>query len=82
LKTIHGGKGTGPARSSNPLRSILLLPTDYGILCVIFVLLGVPLVFFVVYSLMFVANLLHLSLALVKWFRDMDRLGDKVSTNV
>jgi phosphatidylglycerophosphate synthase len=82
LKTIHGGKKTGPARQSNPLRSILLLPTDYGILCLIFVLLGAPVVFFVVYGLMLVANAAHLLLALVKWFRDMDALGDKVSTNV
>lgn len=82
LKTIHGGRKNAPARSSNPLRALLLLPTDYGILCLVFVLVGAPILFFVVYALMFVANLGHLSLALVKWFRDMDSLGGKISTNV
>ncbi len=82
LKTIHGGPKKSAARGSNPLRALLLLPTDYGILCFMFVLLGAPAVFFVVYTLMFVANLGHLSLALVKWFRDMDSLGGKISTNV
>lgn len=56
------------------LKSVLLLPTDYGILCGVFLLLGAPVVFFTVYTLMAVANAGHLALALAKWFRDMRAL--------
>ncbi|MCU1447378.1 CDP-alcohol phosphatidyltransferase family protein [Cryobacterium sp.] len=66
------------AGSSSPLRAVLGLPTDYGVLCLSFVLLGVPLVFFAVYTALFAANLLYLMLALVKWFRDMRALGTPV----
>ncbi|MFP7833509.1 CDP-alcohol phosphatidyltransferase family protein [Marisediminicola sp. LYQ134] len=86
LKTIHRGtaKDTGaPApRAHSPLRSLLLLPTDYGVVCIVFVLLGAPILFFVGYSLLFAAALGHLVLALRKWFNDMDTLGDRTSTNV
>jgi phosphatidylglycerophosphate synthase len=77
LSTINLGK-TPPVRdnrSSNPLRSILLLPTDYGIFCLVFVFLGWPTLFFVLYALLFVANLVHLGLTLTKWFNDMKRMG-------
>ncbi|MET4637652.1 CDP-alcohol phosphatidyltransferase family protein [Mycetocola sp. 2940] len=60
------------------LKSVLLLPTDYGVLCGVFLLLGAPFLFFAVYSAMAVANAAHLALALVKWFGDMrnlDRAG-------
>ncbi|GMA86234.1 CDP-alcohol phosphatidyltransferase [Angustibacter aerolatus] len=60
------------------LRSLLVIPTDYGFLCVAFVLLGVPAVFFPVYVLFFVANAGFLVLAVVKWFRDMGALGRPV----
>ena len=53
---------------------MLLAPTDYGFLCLIFLTLGAPPVFFVIYGLMFVANAGHFALALVKWFRDMRAL--------
>lgn len=57
------------------LRSLVLVPTDYGFLCMLFVLLGFPALFFVAYGVFFVANAGHLALASVKWFRDMGRLG-------
>jgi phosphatidylglycerophosphate synthase len=56
------------------LRSVLLLPTDYGILCAVFLLLGAPILFFAVYALMALANAGHLVLALAKWFGDMRAL--------
>ncbi|WP_022883442.1 CDP-alcohol phosphatidyltransferase family protein [Glaciibacter superstes] len=59
------------------LKSVLLLPTDYGILCAVFLLLGFPPVFFVIYTLMAVANTGHLTLALAKWFTDMRVLDDR-----
>ena len=69
--------------SSNVLRSLLVIPTDYGALCLLFALLGAPWLFFPLYALMFVANLGHLALAGVKWFRDMKILDSATAvTNV
>ena len=81
LRAIHSAQPK-PGRANSPLRAVLLLPTDYGLLCAVFLLLGWPLAFFVVYGLMFLANAGHLALALVKWFRDMKALGGRVSTNI
>lgn len=52
------------------VRSILVIPTDYGLLCVAFLTFGYPQVFAVVYALLFAANAAFLALALVKWYRD------------
>ena len=60
---------------SSPVRSFLLLPTDYGLLCALFVLWGWPDVFLVVYSLTFCCCAAFLVLAGTKWFRDMRELG-------
>jgi phosphatidylglycerophosphate synthase len=81
LRAIHGGPRTGQRTGGSHLRSILLLPTDYGILCLVFALYGLPVVFLVVYGLMFVAQAGHLALALRKWFGDMRALAGSVSTN-
>ncbi|WP_111767665.1 CDP-alcohol phosphatidyltransferase family protein [Nakamurella deserti] len=68
--------GTPVARDRKPslLRSLLVVPTDYGLLCAVFLLLGASSVFFTVYSLLFVANAAFMALAAVKWFRDMASL--------
>lgn len=68
-----------PAGRRSWLKSILLLPTDYGILCAIFLLLGSPIAFFAVYTLMALANAGHLALALVKWFGDMRALDHRMA---
>jgi phosphatidylglycerophosphate synthase len=76
LKAVHAkAAGARVARGgSTVVRSLLVLPTDYGLLCVVFLLLGAPAVFLTVYSLLFLANAAHLALALVKWFGDMRAL--------
>lgn len=56
------------------VRSLLVVPTDYGLLCVAFILLGWPLAFFAFYTLLFAANVAFLLLAAVKWFNDMKAL--------
>ncbi len=61
-----------PAPST--VRSVLVLPTDYGLLCLIFVLLAWPAVFLGVYTAIFFCNTGFLMLAFVKWFRDMHQL--------
>jgi len=74
--------GTPVQRTApSTLRSLLVVPTDYGLLCVLFVLLGAPMVFFGAYTVVLLANAGFLLLASVKWFRDMQQLdriqGDK-----
>lgn len=53
------------------VRAVLVVPMDYGVLCLSFVLLGAPAVFMVVYSVIFAATALFLLLAAVKWFREL-----------
>jgi hypothetical protein len=60
---------------STPLRSLLGAPTDYGVLVYVFVLLGLPALFLLVYGLLFTASALYLLVALPKWFRDMRAIG-------
>lgn len=66
-----------PGRSST-LVSVLKIPTDYGLLCLVFLLLGAPTAFLVGYTLMFCASAAYLALALVKWFWQMRALDAKV----
>jgi phosphatidylglycerophosphate synthase len=77
LRTQHGATTRAQASTARPsvLRSLFVAPTDYGVLCWVFVLLGAPAVFFAAYSLLFVATALFLVLASVKWFREMARLA-------
>lgn len=75
LKAKHrSGLPVGGERST-VWRSLLGAPTDYGLLCAAFILLGAPWLFFGLYTLLFVANTGYLVLALGKWFRDMTALG-------
>ena len=56
---------------------LLVIPTDYGLFCLVFLLWGVREVYAIVYGLLFVANLAFLALALRKWFGDMRALEDR-----
>lgn len=58
------------------LVSLLKIPTDYGLLCLVFVLLGAQDLFRYAYTLMFIGSAAYLGAACVKWFgqmRDLDR---------
>ncbi|MDL4772325.1 MULTISPECIES: CDP-alcohol phosphatidyltransferase family protein [Thermomonosporaceae] len=68
------GAAPPPAAAPSTLRSLLVIPTDYGLLCVAFLLLGAPTVFLPLYALIFAGNLLFLLAASVKWFREVERL--------
>lgn len=70
-----GGKAPASTASTSVLRAIMVLPTDYGLFCLVFLLLGQPLLFFGVYTFLFVCNALILVLVLVKWFRYMGSLA-------
>lgn len=53
------------------ITGILVLPMDYGILCLSFLLLGAPGLFLALFSLLTVGSFLFLCLALRKWFREI-----------
>ena len=76
LRAQHGVAIRSQQRGERPsvVRSLLVLPTDYGLLCCVFVLSGAPALFLSVYTLLFVAMTGFLALASVKWFREMGRL--------
>ncbi|BDV29515.1 CDP-alcohol phosphatidyltransferase family protein [Microbacterium terricola] len=75
---LKGARGVASthARGGGTLgRSLMLLPTDFGVLCLAFLLWGASPLFLVVYSVLFAANALFLCAASVKWFREMRRVG-------
>ncbi|MGY3317960.1 CDP-alcohol phosphatidyltransferase family protein [Arthrobacter sp. H-02-3] len=53
------------------IRSLLVIPMDYGVLCLSFLSYGVLPVFVTVYTLIFAATAAFLALASVKWFREL-----------
>lgn len=79
---LRRAAGTVPLAQDAPgrpswLRSALVVPTDYGLLCWSFLLLGAPVAFRVVYTLLFAATAGFLLLATVKWYREMRSLGGR-----
>lgn len=57
------------------LRAVLVLPMDYGVLCLSFVLLGWMAAFQVVYTVILVATALFLLAAAARWFRELRTEG-------
>jgi len=76
LRRQHGVRSLARTDGRAPwLRSVLAVPTDYGLLCLAFVLLGAPRVFLAVYGLLTLATAGFLVLALPKWRRELAALG-------
>ncbi|MEU2286239.1 CDP-alcohol phosphatidyltransferase family protein [Streptomyces sp. NPDC013178] len=63
--------GEAPAGSPPALRSVLLLPVDYGLTCLSFLFLGSQDVFLAVYCALLAAHVLFMAAFLVKWFREL-----------
>jgi len=77
LARVHRARHNLPPAAKEgrtPLRTLLKLPTDYGFLCLNFALLGIPLLFSVIYALLALGSAGYLAVALHKWFRDIDAL--------
>ncbi|MBP2420464.1 CDP-alcohol phosphatidyltransferase family protein [Microbacterium imperiale] len=62
---------SGPTPPPSTLRAVLLLPADYGILAVAFVLWGVPDLFIGVYAALLLATTGITALLARKWFRSL-----------
>jgi hypothetical protein len=75
LRRVHGVPSrqgvAAPSERQPILPSLLVLPNDYGLLCVTFAVLAWPLVFVPVYSLLMLANALFLAVALYRWAREV-----------
>ena len=77
LRAQHGAatRALPSARRPGVLRSLLAAPTDYGVLCLVVRLLGVPGLFAAVYTALFAATATYLLLATGKWYREMRGLA-------
>lgn len=65
------GAGSAPPSKEHPLRTWLILPTDYGFLCLIFALVAWRTGFAVVYGALFLLSAAMLAVALRKWWREL-----------
>jgi phosphatidylglycerophosphate synthase len=75
LRKAHGVVSKAQVGGRMPwLRSVLAIPTDYGFLCLVLLLLGAVDVFTVAYSLVVAATVLFVMAACVRWFREMRSL--------
>ena len=71
------GKALASASTSAPvLRSLLVLPTDYGVLCLVFATLAWHSLFVGLYSLLLLGCALFLLAALPTWYREMASFSD------
>lgn len=78
-----GSAPSGRSSSAAPvLRSLLVLPADYGLLCVTFVLLGAHTLFFWCYAALLAANVVFLLAALPRWYREVSSSGGVDRTSV
>lgn len=75
LKGKHGAVSTHERGGGTFVRSLILVPTDFGLVCLVFVLWGWRLGFLVGYGLLAAAAVAFLLLATVKWFREMGTLA-------
>lgn len=80
LRRAHSRLPLAPTDGKNAsrggwVRSLAVVPMDYGVLCLSFALLGYLPAFLLVYSLIVAATTLFLGLAAVKWFRELAAIG-------
>ncbi|MFI0153596.1 CDP-alcohol phosphatidyltransferase family protein [Streptomyces lydicus] len=67
---------TGPASAGvSTLRSVALLPVDYGVFCAVFLLFGSRDLFVVLYCVLLAAHVLFMVAFLVKWYRELSAPG-------
>ncbi|MDI5964420.1 CDP-alcohol phosphatidyltransferase family protein [Streptomyces sp. SL13] len=80
LKRSAAGRGA-PAPAASALRSLLLLPADYGVFCLLFLSYGAGrAVFLPVYGVLLAANVLLMAALLVKWFRELSAPAARPAT--
>lgn len=78
LKGKKGVSSTHSRGGGTALRSFILVPTDFGLLCLVFIVWGWTTGFLWAYTTLALANLVFLALAAVKWFTEMRMLDETV----
>lgn len=64
------------------LRSLLVVPMDYGVLCLSFLVYGAVPVFMMLYTAIFAATAAFLAMASVKWFRELQTIYGTATNSV
>lgn len=82
LRRLHGGRPTPTSEAARGakapvLNSLLTLPNDYGLLCVVFLTVGLPAVFAPLYALLLAANVVFLAAGLTRWSRELRGYGHR-----
>lgn len=72
LRRLNPSGVKGKQTSDSAWRSLAALPTDFGLLCLIFLLLPWPQVFLWVYGLLWATSFVLLCAALVRWWRGFE----------
>lgn len=73
LRRRHG-EAKGNVRGDSVVKSLLIAPTDYGVLCLVFLTFAWPTLFVSLYGALLAANLVFLLAAIAKWYREMAAL--------
>jgi phosphatidylglycerophosphate synthase len=68
-------RATPTAGRPSVLRSLLVVPTDFGLLCLLFLLWGLPGAFLPVYAALCAATGAYVAVASVHWFNEMRQLS-------
>lgn len=76
LARVHAAQSGNSVAVSPPskIMSLLKLPTDYGLLCLSFILLAFPIAFVVVYTVLTLAITGYTTLVMPRWYARLERL--------
>ncbi len=73
---VPAGQPAAAPDAHAPLwRSLVVLPTDYGLMCLVFATVAFPRVFMTLYALLFLGTLVFLIAVSVKWYREISAFG-------
>jgi hypothetical protein len=73
-KAPRPAPGTPAPPAPSRLRAVALLPVDYGVFCLVFLLLGSERAFRTAYLALFAVHAVFLAAFLTKWFRELRRI--------
>lgn len=69
----EGGTDRGGVSRKVLFRSVMMIPVDYGFLCWVFILVPWPTLFFALYALVGIVNIIITLMLLAKWYRALRR---------
>lgn len=88
IASVSAGGTSKTTAAVNPnekapiMRSLVVLPNDYGVQCVVMVLLPLQTAFVCVYTVFAACNALFLAVGCARWFREMKTLASPVTAGV